>query len=76
MMPLFPFLFGGAFIEAVNLVQLEALVAVDFPSFSEGLSLRPRIFSPGQFFTPNFPSFSEGLSLRRRCAHGHQRPHR
>ena len=39
-----------------------------FPSFSEGLSLRPCDFSDGKRFPGNFPSFSEGLSLRVRFA--------
>ena len=39
-------------------------ISIDFPSFSEGLSLREEV---NLHFTPNthyFPSFSEGLSLR------------
>ena len=36
---LFPFLFGGAFIEAVCMGGIDH-VPPDFPSFSEGLSLR------------------------------------
>ena len=35
----FPFLFGGAFIEAPNFMSPEKIFP-DFPSFSEGLSLR------------------------------------
>ena len=42
--PLFPFLFGGAFIEGQDLVKL-ANGALNFPSFSEGLSLRDIIKS-------------------------------
>ena len=38
----FPFLFGGTFIEASLAVLLAAVFCQDFPSFSEGLSLRPR----------------------------------
>ena len=38
--PAFPFLFGGTFIEAVPDVEV-ALRRPNFPSFSEGLSLRP-----------------------------------
>ena len=37
----------------------------DFPSFSEGLSLRAENYEAYTVdATPNFPSFSEGLSLR------------
>ena len=36
----FPFLFGGAFIEACAWMTRPALSGRDFPSFSEGLSLR------------------------------------
>ena len=36
----FPFLFGGTFIEAAGKDSVE-LRSADFPSFSEGLSLRP-----------------------------------
>ena len=35
----FPFLFGGTFIEAIK-TELTAVMGNDFPSFSEGLSLR------------------------------------
>ena len=36
----FPFLFGGTFIEAVSR-RTSRLSSRNFPSFSEGLSLRP-----------------------------------
>ena len=36
----FPFLFGGTFIEAASLSPNTVSAAGDFPSFSEGLSLR------------------------------------
>ena len=36
----------------------------NFPSFSEGLSLRVAEASAAHLQDPNFPSFSEGLSLR------------
>ena len=36
----------------------------DFPSFSEGLSLRGVRVSVLIYGHPHFPSFSEGLSLR------------
>ena len=36
----FPFLFGGTFIEAAPAPQSTTSSAADFPSFSEGLSLR------------------------------------
>ena len=35
----FPFLFGGTFIEGLP-VDCEFVLRVNFPSFSEGLSLR------------------------------------
>ena len=38
--------------------------ALDFPSFSEGLSLRLTAESREYAITCDFPSFSEGLSLR------------
>ena len=38
---------------------------LDFPSFSEGLSLRARWqAAPHRAVASDFPSFSEGLSLR------------
>ena len=37
---LFPFLFGGTFIEGQINGEAERLTQADFPSFSEGLSLR------------------------------------
>ena len=59
----FPFLFGGTFIEGSTVWGLDATLA-NFPSFSEGLSLRG--LPPGGKYRPgaDFPSFSEGLSLR------------
>ena len=39
-------------------------VQVDFPSFSEGLSLRVPVILTSQHAHRDFPSFSEGLSLR------------
>ena len=47
-------------------VTAERLVPVtsDFPSFSEGLSLRGTIALYGRSSSIYFPSFSEGLSLR------------
>ena len=38
-LPVFPFLFGGTFIEA-ELAETGQVQHQDFPSFSEGLSLR------------------------------------
>ena len=38
--PRFPFLFGGTFIEGQINGEAERLTQADFPSFSEGLSLR------------------------------------
>ena len=49
-------------------ISLLDTLANNFPSFSEGLSLRP---PPGMSLVGswvNFPSFSEGLSLRRTAA--------
>ncbi len=43
---LFPFLFGGTFIEAEPARGLDGLRG-DFPSFSEGLSLRHKLSCPG-----------------------------
>ena len=37
---LFPFLFGGTFIEGVANIPGDLTILVHFPSFSEGLSLR------------------------------------
>ena len=60
----FPFLFGGTFIEGLWLTH-NIRTDRDFPSFSEGLSLRARGCGlAGQSAARNFPSFSEGLSLR------------
>ena len=61
---LFPFLFGGAFIEASEKLEEAGVEDVHFPSFLEGLSLR---LSPGAMLPvmlKDFPSFLEGLSLR------------
>ena len=68
--PRFPFLFGGTFIEAKNDSAPFAKGSGHFPSFSEGLSLRPfwTLFPPAM--KRHFPSFSEGLSLRRERGHG------
>ena len=61
----FPFLFGGTFIEGKPRRKVTKRASNNFPSFSEGLSLRVRVDSlalgAGQH---HFPSFSEGLSLR------------
>ena len=38
---------------------------LDFPSFSEGLSLRLEALNKAVEESHDFPSFSEGLSLRR-----------
>ena len=43
---------------------LDELWRAYFPSFSEGLSLRPGAFANAQAALGHFPSFSEGLSLR------------
>ena len=59
----FPFLFGGTFIEAFWGGQ-HGCMRCHFPSFSEGLSLRLTYNQAAIFRVWNFPSFSEGLSLR------------
>ena len=60
----FPFLFGGTFIEA-QLRDFSYLgFSLNFPSFSEGLSLRRLLIPQTLIVAVNFPSFSEGLSLR------------
>ena len=61
----FPFLFGGTFIEADIGGKYPEFGISNFPSFSEGLSLRRVKALAGTGKTYNFPSFSEGLSLRR-----------
>ena len=61
--PVFPFLFGGTFIEAQTLDKFGD-ASLHFPSFSEGLSLRLWWFARPQIMERDFPSFSEGLSLR------------
>ena len=59
----FPFLFGGTFIEG-RLPGCCSAAEPDFPSFSEGLSLREYKCRDEEGKTSHFPSFSEGLSLR------------
>ena len=57
----FPFLFGGTFIEAAGGMFL-LLRRGDFPSFSEGLSLRPLPSSrPGG--PPGFPFLFGGTFI-------------
>ena len=67
----FPFLFGGTFIEGEYKQGVAAENLENFPSFSEGLSLRVRKVSVPWRHSWDFPSFSEGLSLRdnRKCPH-------
>ena len=61
---IFPFLFGGTFIEAERNIPDEDILD-NFPSFSEGLSLRRvSLTLRTRPQHANFPSFSEGLSLR------------
>ena len=60
----FPFLFGRAFIEADAVATALAPRACNFPSFSEGLSLRRSRTGMPRCHSHHFPSFSEGLSLR------------
>ena len=60
---LFPFLFGGTFIEGWSVPPVCGFL-IYFPSFSEGLSLRvlSNLWVLSRY--SDFPSFSEGLSLR------------
>ena len=61
----FPFLFGGTFIEgSATLPPHRRTSGTDFPSFSEGLSLRVTTNYLERHKRWHFPSFSEGLSLR------------
>ena len=60
---IFPFLFGGTFIEG-KILKARRYELSNFPSFSEGLSLRAASRSTSRKRRCNFPSFSEGLSLR------------
>ena len=66
----FPFLFGGAFIEG-RLGESVTETSENFPSFSEGLSLRATLLRECVELSSHFPSFSEGLSLRVLSGHGH-----
>ena len=59
----FPFLFGGTFIEGSGFCPARRRRRRDFPSFSEGLSLRGRRLRVIKV-KAHFPSFSEGLLLR------------
>ncbi len=59
----FPFLFGGTFIEGLKVLS-GAHPVLNFPSFSEGLSLRVHSLLSLAHLNHDFPSFSEGLSLR------------
>ena len=60
----FPFLFGGTFIEGAKHHRSVRKVKHNFPSFSEGLSLREWSRKGCCHESEHFPSFSEGLSLR------------
>ncbi len=60
----FPFLFGGTFIEGLPGWGRGVQTQQDFPSFSEGLSLRALLTLTIERVKVYFPSFSEGLSLR------------
>ena len=61
----FPFLFGGAFIEA-RLHSLHRAVGVRFPFLFGGAFIEARRPSQRDIHSREyFPSFSEGLSLRR-----------
>ena len=64
---LFPFLFGGTFIEATSSVSLTS-GGIHFPSFLEGLSLRDGVYSVFTGLVSGFPflfggAFIEGLVL-------------
>ena len=58
----FPFLFGGAFIEAFGTI-IEAVQTYNFPSFSEGLSLRPISTSPRVQTSAGFPFLFGGAFI-------------
>ena len=60
----FPFLFGGTFIEGRVPEHVQPVEGDNFPSFSEGLSLREVSLAKDETRALDFPSFSEGLSLR------------
>ena len=59
--PLFPFLFGGTFIEGTS-GGVTVWVKRNFPSFSEGLSLRVREVL-GQLFQQLFPFLFGGTFI-------------
>ena len=64
---LFPFLFGGTFIEGPGFERCGFASVGDFPSFSEGLSLREFLRLTSQAGRPVFPflfggTFIEALS--------------
>ena len=66
----FPFLFGGAFIEAQRCPRGHARSHGHFPSFSEGLSLRQLRKATTQKLTRKFPflfggAFIEAIRERR-----------
>ena len=60
---LFPFLFGGTFIEALTLWVWVVTLARNFPSFSEGLSLRPPTKEDEPFFFTTFPFLFGGTFI-------------
>ena len=62
--PGFPFLFGGAFIEAPRRLANCAL-AIQFPFLFGGAFIEAHCVEGRHLNLHNFPSFSEGLSLRR-----------
>ena len=60
----FPFLFGGTFIEAEWSDELFPMIDPDFPSFSEGLSLRQVGDARGLFqFMRGFPFLFGGTFI-------------
>ena len=65
---IFPFLFGGTFIEAI-LYSLGLAFLSLFPFLFGGTFIEASVYSRTSITGINFPSFSEGLSLRqhRRC---------
>ena len=67
----FPFLFGGTFIEAGQIVGY-ARVSSDFPFLFGGTFIEALANHPGTGEKFNFPSFSEGLSLRPSGSHQRQ----
>ena len=69
--PGFPFLFGGTFIEAASRSSRRT-VPCDFPSFSEGLSLRPVLSLMRSVMLWIFPFLFGGTFIEARGGEGGQ----